>query len=757
MASRNRLVRLSPALLLAVTQIIIIQLGTTVPVVEAQNTNFNFPFFGAQDQDSFLMVDDVQYFAENSSFLLNERAAALSIESCARLLYSDPVRMKDSSSGAVASFQTAFTFQITSQNTMHGDGMSFTFVSNSSFTGQTGGGDLCLVQSANNGQASNQVFAVEFDTYYNREYNDSSDSHIGVDINSVNSSWSYNLCTGNAWNCSYLTNGGYFTAWIDYDNASQSLQVFFANGSLYNNTPKPRQAIITAAVPLTGLVGDYMYVGFTSSTGRSFEVHQIQSWTFTSTGIPTGANRSRKVGIIVGVSVGVVAALLALACFIIPRCWSLRSRKKKDKFSLVDQNLVPRMFTYRELTKATKSFSKSELLGSGAFGSVYKGTLPSGALVAVKRMRHESTHGEESFLAEAASLSQIRHRNLVQLRGWCHEEEQLFLVYDYMCNGSLDEWLYHFSKRRGKVKGASLNRDVEALPLGLRYSVLSGVAAALSYLHEECMQCVLHRDIKSSNVLLDGDLNAYLGDFGLARLIDHQKMEKTTMMAGTLGYMAPEMPHTGKATRESDVYSFGVLVLEVMCGMRPLDVTAIERGDGILVDMVWRAHEAGNVLQVADSRLGATFPRSHSALGLEFESEGAESVPMHGPDDAMEETKLITNLLHLGLLCCNPNPEDRPSTRLVSQLLQSSENLEMSMPSLPACKPRADYSTPGFSQFVKAALSSSEALSSSHSIRVREAQLSESTVGLPSGVSNGEAGNNLQSSFVASSAIFSGR
>jgi serine/threonine protein kinase len=689
------------------------------------------------------------------------------------------VLMKDSTTGAVASFQTSFTFQITGQNYfvdqygfLHGDGMAFTFVSNSSFTGQDGGGSLCLLQAANNGQAYNQLFAVEFDTYYNPEYNDSSDSHIGVDINSVNSSWSYNFCTGNTHNCSYLANGGYFTAWIDYDNASQSLQVFFANGSLYNHIPKPQKPVITAAVSLTDLVDEYMYVGFTSSTGMFDEVHQIQSWTFTSTGMPTSllrptslvrptsANESRKVGITVGVSVGVVAALLALGFFISQRCWSLRSRKKEDKFSLVDRNLVPRMFTYKELTKATKSFSKSELLGSGTFGSVYKGTLPSGALVAVKRMRHESTHGEESFLAEAASLSQIRHRNLVQLRGWCHEEEQLFLVYDYMCNGSLDEWLYHFSKRRGKVKGASLNRDVEALPLGLRYSVLSGVAAALSYLHEECMQCVLHRDIKSSNVLLDGDLNAYLGDFGLARLIDHQKMEKTTMMAGTLGYMAPEMPHTGKATRESDVYSFGVLVLEVMCGMRPLDVTAIERGDGILVDMVWRAHEAGNVLQVADSRLGATFSRSLSALGLEFELEGAESVPMHGTDDAIEERKMITNLLHLGLLCCNPNPEERPSTRLVAQLLQSSENLEMSMPSLPACKPRADYSTPGFSQLAGAALSSSEALSSSYSIRVREAhvqELSGSAVGLSSGVSNGEAENNVQSSFVASSAIFSGR
>lgn len=216
------------------------------------------------------------------------------------------------------------------------------------------------------------------------------------------------------------------------------------------------------------------------------------------------------------------------------------------------------------------------------------------------------------------------------------------------------------------------------------------------------MQCVLHRDIKSSNVLLDADLNAYLGDFGLARLIDHQKVEKTTMMAGTLGYMAPEMPHTGKATKESDVYSFGVLVLEVMCGKRPLDVTAIERGEGVLVDRVWRAHEGGNILQVADSKLG-TFPpsdRTSVAYGG-FESHEAslnlitrdfhdvDSSAIYTPDAVMEDKKMIRNMLQLGLLCCNPNPEDRPFMRLVSQLLQASEIMETSMPPVPICKPHA--------------------------------------------------------------------
>jgi serine/threonine protein kinase len=232
------------------------------------------------------------------------------------------------------------------------------------------------------------------------------------------------------------------------------------------------------------------------------------------------------------------------------------------------------------------------------------------------------------------------------------------------------------------------------------------VAAALSYLHEECPQCVLHRDIKSSNILLDGEWNAYLGDFGLARVIDHHKMEKTTMMGGTFGYMAPEMPRTGKATKESDVYSFGVLMLEVVCGRRPLeDLSAVERGDGILVDRVWQAHETGNILQVADLRL-RTFPpsddKNSESLILVSGKDilpDAELSTINAGDYATEDKKMVANLLHLGLLCCNPNPEDRPSMRLVSQLLQLSEvDMEMGLPPLSDSKPHARYSWRGLSE-----------------------------------------------------------
>lgn len=750
----------------------------TIVVVEAQNTQFSYLYFSSPEE--FLTMDDVQYYPGNSSFLMNTRGYSLSIGTCGRLLYKNRVRMKDAASGAVASFHTAFTFSITGLDYytyddityFHGDGLAFTFASINTLLGQTSGSALCLLQEVYNGQASNRLFAVEFDTFRNYWWNDPSDNHIGINNNSMNSTWSYNLCGGNAVNCTYLCNGGFFTTWIDYNSSSQKLDLFFANGSLQNNIPKPTKPLIEATLPLTDLLEDFMYVGFSASVGSFQEVHTIQSWQFASSGMPeqdavqpnpgtsnsAASSNGRTVRIIAGVCVGVGAALL-LAGFSIAKYRWRSSDMKQGKFNLVDQNLVPRIFAYKELSKATQNFSKGELLGCGGFGAVYRGTLPSGGLVAVKRMRLE-----EGFQAEARSLSQIRHRNLVQLRGWCHEEDQLLLVYDYMCNGNLDDWLFRFAHQTGKER-LNLNA-AEALPLTLRHSILSGVAAALSYLHEECKQCVLHRDIKSSNVLLDDDLNAYLGDFGLARLIDHQKIEKTTMMAGTLGYMGPEMPHTGKATKETDVYSFGVLMLEVMSGIRPLNMSTIEQGDGVLVERAWRAHEAGDLLQMADSKLG-TLPHSDAASGsyAGFESQEAPGIlitedvhdfdpsEISAPDAAMEDKKMVANLLHLGLLCCNPNPEDRPSMRLVSQLLQAAENMEMSLPPLPRCKPQARYCRPVFSELARR-----PSCSSSYSVlNVHEAEKGSSQSTPLCVVSSGEKAD-MQMFFASnSSSVLTGR
>nr|GFA49126.1 L-type lectin-domain containing receptor kinase IX.1-like [Tanacetum cinerariifolium] len=225
----------------------------------------------------------------------------------------------------------------------------------------------------------------------------------------------------------------------------------------------------------------------------------------------------------------------------------------------------PKRFTYHELAQATGDFAENEKLGEGGFGGVYKGFLKdSNTFVAVKRVSKSSKQGIKEYASEVRIISRLRHRNLVQLIGWCHQKGELMLVYEYMENGSLDSHLF---------KAKSL------LTWDARYKIAHGLASALLYLHEEWEQCVLHRDIKASNVMLDSNFNAKLGDFGLAKLVDHEKGSQTTMLAGTLGYMAPECVVTGKA-QENQIR---------------------------LLEWVWGLYGTGTLLQAVDPRLGLDF------------------------------------------------------------------------------------------------------------------------------------------------------
>ena len=180
-------------------------------------------------------------------------------------------------------------------------------------------------------------------------------------------------------------------------------------------------------------------------------------------------------------------------------------------------------------------------------------------------------------------------RNLVRFIGWCHERRgELLLVYDFIPNRSLD--LHHF-------------KEESIMIWAIRYKVAQGVASALLYLYEEWEQCILHRDIKSSNIMLDSNFNAKLGDFGLARLVDHGKGSWTIDVAGTQGYMDPESVATGKASMESDVYSFGIVALEIACGRKPIDNRA-PQDQVVMLDWVRELHGRGEVLEATDGRLG---------------------------------------------------------------------------------------------------------------------------------------------------------
>lgn len=193
----------------------------------------------------------------------------------------------------------------------------------------------------------------------------------------------------------------------------------------------------------------------------------------------------------------------------------------------------------------------------------------------------------------------------------------------------------------------------------MRHSVLRGVACALSYLHEECQQCVLHRDVKPSNVLLDENFNPHLADFGLARLIHHTTDNvQTTIIAGTRGYLAPELSQVGKASTKSDVFSFGVLALEVATGRKALDKNLPENQNVSLVDQVWRAHEQHTLLSIVDPKL-----------------------------DGSHDPEKMTTLLQMGLFCCHPDPEARPPMSFIRQWFIQ----EVPLPALPPVKPRVNY------------------------------------------------------------------
>ncbi|XP_076955848.1 receptor like protein kinase S.2-like [Bidens hawaiensis] len=314
----------------------------------------------------------------------------------------------------------------------------------------------------------------------------------------------------------------------------------------------------------------------------------------------------------------------------------------------LDTSTGPRRFLLRDLIVATDNFSDVNKLGQGGFGCVYKGYLSrEDILVAVKKISRNSKQGKKEYMTEVKVISSLRHRNLVKLIGWCHDEAQFLLVYEYIPNGSLDNYLF--------FKKCILTWD-------LRYKIATGLASALEYLHEWCEQCVVHRDIKTSNIMLDSEFNAKLGDFGLARLMDHESDVKTASIAGTFGYLAPECIQTGRISKESDVYCFGVVALEIACGKSVNHRVDLDK-DFRFIEWVWDLQGKSQLLSGVDQMLNEEF-------------------------DAKEAKRLMM----VGLWCSHPERSLRPSIGQVIQVLK----FEGALPNLQTMMPLANYynSTP---------------------------------------------------------------
>lgn len=287
------------------------------------------------------------------------------------------------------------------------------------------------------------------------------------------------------------------------------------------------------------------------------------------------------------------ASILVLTTMLVVTYLVMRKNKFVEILEDWEREYRHHRFTYKDLYRATDGFKDEGLLGAGGFGRVYRGVLPtSKAEVAVKRISHESRHGLRQFIAEIVSLGQLRHRNLVRLQGYCRGKGELLLVYDFMPNGSLDKFVF--------------NQATFGLGWSQRFQIIKGVASGLLYLHEDWEKAVIHRDIKASNVLLDSEFNGRLGDFGLARLYDHGTDPRTTHIVGTIGYLAPELTKTGKATKNTDVFAFGTFLLEVACGRRPIEPQR-QGNDMILVDWVLEKWQKGAILEASDPRLGSEY------------------------------------------------------------------------------------------------------------------------------------------------------
>ncbi|XP_040376600.1 phytosulfokine receptor 1-like [Oryza brachyantha] len=267
-----------------------------------------------------------------------------------------------------------------------------------------------------------------------------------------------------------------------------------------------------------------------------------------------------------------------------------------------------RTMTLDDVLKATGNFDESRIVGCGGFGMVYRATLPDGREVAVKRLSGDFWQMEREFRAEVETLSRVRHRNLVTLQGYCRVGKDRLLIYPYMENGSLDHWLHE----RADVEGGG------ALPWPARLSIARGAARGLAHLHASSEPRVLHRDIKSSNILLDALLEPRLADFGLARLVRaHDDTHVTTDLVGTLGYIPPEYGHSSVATYRGDVYSFGVVLLELVTGRRPVDMARPAGGGRDVTSWALRMRREGRADEVVDASVGERRHRDEAGRVLD--------------------------------------------------------------------------------------------------------------------------------------------
>ncbi|KAG6714431.1 hypothetical protein I3842_05G202500 [Carya illinoinensis] len=558
-----------------------------------------------------------------------------------RALYSSPIRLLDPNTKTPASFETTFAFQLKNATNLGSDtgqggsGLAFIIVPDEFTVGRSGPW-LAMLNDAC--EENYKAVAVEFDTHRSHGFGDPNDNHVGINLGSIISSRTFNASDVDV----VLNDGLVHRAWISYDGTRRWLDIRLGSAK----EDDPLKPIFSEPLDLSPFLKEYMFVGFSASTGNLTQIHNVLSWNFTSQSkaflrIPSTETCESKIlvdkettksarteppgSFLIFLAVVALVLVVLLSLF-------LNSKRRRDKSS----NVVilpeikqrptppnkPRRFTLSEISTATRCFSELEVLGSDARGIYYRGKLSNGCQVAVKRCSAQFLNSQgldrRRLLKEIGTISRLRHPNLLPIRGWCQDNREIMVVYDFFINVSLDKWLF----------GAGV------LPWTRRFKVVKDVAEALSFLHSKQLA---HKNMKTSSVFLDVSFRAVLGDFGFVLSGNDSRQFEAAV------------------SQKIDVFEFGVFVLEVIAGRIRLD-SEVEQKERDLLDFAWRMHEMDEKVKVVDGRMG-------SVINL----------------------KQAIRVFEIGLLCTLNESRGRPSMEEVVEFL----SMEVPLPELPPSRPVA--------------------------------------------------------------------
>ncbi|KAJ6874501.1 L-type lectin-domain containing receptor kinase VIII.1-like [Populus alba x Populus x berolinensis] len=486
-----------------------------------------------------------------------------------RAIYAYPIRMLDPLTGGY--------------NNSGGSGLAFIVVPDEFTVGRPGPW-LAMLNDAC--EDNYKAVAVEFDTRHNPEFGDPNDNHVGINLGSIISTTTVNASDVGV----YLKDGLIHQAKIAYNGSRSWMEVSLGS--------KP---IFSGSLDLSPFLNEYMFVGFSASTGEMTQIHNVYSWNFTSTsqaslraptaetceskimeqydqGVQSSASHSSKKEPPTSLLIFICVMALAISVFASLFYNGRRRNNQTEAVILPDKRQrprppnKPRRFTISEVSSATRGFHEYEILGSDSKGIYYRGKLPNGCQVAIKRFSAQFLSSQigldrRRLLKQISTISRVRHPNLVPIRGWCQDNRETMVVYDFYPNGSLDKWLF----------GAGV------LPWTRRLKVVKDVADALSFLHSKQLA---HKNMKTTSVFLDVSFRAVLGDFGFVlSSTESQRFEATV-------------------SQKADVFEFGIFVLEVVSGRGRLE-SELRQDERDLLDFAWRMHEIDEKARLVDRRMGS--------------------------------------------------------------------------------------------------------------------------------------------------------